>query len=243
MKRIVLFFAFVLVAGVVSISAQIGKKIIGNNKYISIFHQVESYNKLLVSHVKSNVVYINHPDSAGFVRIYGEENIVHLLDVSVSKQTLSIKKINMANIENGLLMIYVYSPAIHTVDLTGGVIFETNEQVKQSEMKLAISGDAQIKISNLECDKLKVSLLGGGDLYVKGIAKEASYSVVGSGEVRADNLQAQTASAKLTGNGNIGCNVTKLLKSTIMGVGNIYYKGKPEVKSTILGTGNLKALE
>lgn len=243
MKRYISLVVILSAIFSTTVFAQFGKKIVGNNKYVSICHNVESYNKLLVSHVKSNVVYINKPDSVGFLRIYGEENIVHLLDVSVNKQTLSIKNINMANTEHGLLMIYVYSSDIQTVDLTGGVIFETKELIKQSNIKLAISGDGQIKIPKLECDKLKVSLLGGGDVYIGGQAKDVSYSVVGSGEVRADNLVAQNASAKLIGNGNIGCHVKAVLKATITGVGNIYYKGKPEVKSTIIGTGNLKALE
>jgi hypothetical protein len=244
MKRIglLLMVTICLMSG--NLFAQFGKKVVGNNKYVSINHKVESYNKIVVSHVQANVVYKNNPDSAGFVNIYGEENIVHLLDVSTKKQTLSIKNINAANTEHGLLMIYVYSPDIENIDITGAVIFETSEPLKRLNMKLAISGSGQIKIRNLECTTLKVSLLtGSGDVLVKGKADEASFSVVGGGEIRADNLVAQTAKCKLIGNGNIGCHATKLLKATITGVGNIYYSGNPEVKSTIIGTGNVKPLQ
>jgi len=240
------FLLLITALGVVSAAqSQIGKKIVGNNKYVTINHEVGAYKKVSVSNVRCNVVYKNIPDSVGFVRILGEENIVHLLDVSVNKEELSIKKINMANIDNGLLMIYVYSSAIENIDLTGAVIFESYDAMKKDLMKLAISGSGQIKLHKLDCKELKASLLtGSGDLLLKGTAENAHFSVVGGGEIRADNfVVSNTAFCKLVGNGNIGCNVSKLLKATITGVGSIYYKGKPEIKSTIIGTGNVKALD
>jgi hypothetical protein len=245
MVKIKFFLLLIALTLVTTAQSQIGKKIVGNNKYVTLNHEVGAYKKVTVSHVKCNVVYKNIPDSVGYVRILGEENIVHLLDVSVNKEELTIKKINMVNIENGLLMIYVYSPAIENIDLTGAVIFESYDAMKKDAMKLAISGSGQIKLHKLDCKELKASLLAGtGDLLIKGTTENAHFSVVGSGEIRADNLLVNnTAYCKLIGNGNIGCNVSKLLKATITGVGCIYYKGKPEVKSTIIGTGNVKPLD
>ncbi|MDD2798819.1 MAG: DUF2807 domain-containing protein [Bacteroidales bacterium] len=243
MKRITLFLVFVFTLFTVNLFAQFGKKITGSNKYVHITHKVDAYNKLLISNVKANIVYFNNPDSVGFVRIYGEDNIVDLLEVGTQKMTLRIKTKGMKSNEHGLLMIYVYSSDIQTIDLTGGVIFETSDPMKQKEMKLAISGDSQIKIPNLECDKLKISLIGGGDVLIGGKSSEASYSLVGNGEIRADKFKVQTLSTKLIGNGNIGCNVSKLLRVTITGVGNIYYRGAAEIKSTIIGTGNVRKLD
>lgn len=245
MRRINLLIAlFVMFA--LGMQAQIGKKVVGNNKYVTITKKVDNFKKLTVSHVKANVIYSTNPDSAGIVKIYGEENIVHLLDVvsNPEKESLSFKYVNMANVENGLLMIYVYAPAINVIDITGSVIVECKDEIKSQNLKLAISGSGQIKMTNLDCNELKVSLLtGSGDVLVKGKAVEAKYSVVGGGEIRADELVASNASCSLKGNGNIGCNVQKMLKASIFGTGNIYYRGKPEVKSTIIGTGNVKPLD
>lgn len=241
MKRIIL--SLMLAFATLVSYAQFGKKVVGNNKYTEVFHKVGEYNKLVVSNVKANVVYLDEVDSAGVVRIYGEENVVSLIDVSSEKETVTIKTKGMKNSEHGLLMIYVFCSKISTIDLTGGVIFETNDPMKQTNMKLAITGDGQIQIHNLVCDRLKISLLGDGDVYIGGKSKEANYSIVGGGEIRADKFEVENLSAKLIGNGNIGCNATKLLKATITGVGNIYYRGKAELKSTIIGTGNLKPLQ
>lgn len=240
MKRITL--TLILVISAIAGFAQFGKKIVGNNKYTEVFHQVGEYNKLVVSNVKANIVYLDEADSAGIVKIYGEENILPLIEVLSEKQTVTIKAKGLKSNEHGLLMIYVFCAKIRTIDLTGGVIFETNDPITQPEMKLAVTGGGQILIHKLNSDKLKISVLGNGDVYVGGKSKEGSFSVVGDGEIRADNFVTETLSAKLFGNGNIGCNATKLLKATITGVGNIYYKGNPELKSTIIGTGNLKQL-
>ncbi|MFZ4456300.1 MAG: GIN domain-containing protein [Bacteroidales bacterium] len=240
MKRVILSLILAVVA--IASFAQFGKKVVGNNKYTEVFHKVGVYNKLVVSNVKANVIYLDEADSAGIVKIYGEENIVSLIDVSSEKQVVTIKTKGMKSNEHGLLMIYVFCSKIQTIDLTGGVIFETNDPIKQSVMKLAVTGSGQIQIHNLTCDNLKISVLGNGDVFVGGKSKEANFSVVGDGEIRADKFEVETLSTKLIGNGNIGCTATKLLKATITGVGNIYYRGKPEIKSTIIGTGNVKPL-
>lgn len=246
MKRINLILAAVLFL-IISLPAQsIGKKVIGDNHYIQKIKKVDDFKKLVVNHVKANVIYSNNPDSAGMVRIYGEENVVNLLDITSDEkqEKLSIKYINMANVENGLLMIYVFSPEIELVDITGGVIVESTDKISSLQLKLAVSGSGQIKMTNLDCNKLTVSLLtGSGDVLVKGKAVEAKYSVIGGGEIRADELLAANAGCSLKGNGNIGCNVDKLLKVSIWGNGNIYYKGNAEVKSSIIGKGNVKKLD
>lgn len=246
MKRINLILAALLFL-IISLPAQsIGKKVIGDNHYIQKIKKVGDFKKLVVNHVKANVIYSNNPDSAGMVRIYGEENVVNLLDITSDEkqEKLSIKYINMANVENGLLMIYVFSPAIELVDITGGVIVESTDKIESQQLKLAVSGSGQIKMTNLDCNKLTVSLLtGSGDVLVKGKAVEAKYSVIGGGEIRADELLAANAGCSLKGNGNIGCNVDKLLKVSIWGNGNIYYKGNAEVKSSIIGKGNVKKLD
>lgn len=245
MKRFNLILAAFLVFAI-GVNAQIGKKVIGDNHYIQKIKKVSDFKKLIVNHVKTNVIYSNNPDSAGYVRIYGEENVVNLLDITSDekKESLAIKYINMANVENGLLLIYVFSPEISLVDITGGVIVESKDKITSQDLKLAVSGSGQIRMTNLDCNKLTISLLtGSGDVFVKGKTVEAKYSVIGGGEIRADELFASNAGCSLKGNGNIGCNVDKLLKASIWGVGNIYYKGNAEVKSSIIGSGNVKKLD
>lgn len=205
---------------------------------------VEEYTRLVVSNIEANVVYINNPDSVGFLNIRGEESIMDKFKISVKDSVLNIKNPSLKGIDNSLLMIYIYSPKIKSIDLTGGVVFETYEPLVRKEMDLSISGGSQIIINKLDCETLKVSLLtGSGDVLVKGTASEAKYSIIGGGEIRADAMSATNVKASLKGNGNIGCYAVKNLKVSIMGSGNIYFRGKPEIKSTIIGTGNVKSLD
>lgn len=206
--------------------------------------KVDAYTKLVVSNIEANVVYVYRPDSVGFLNIRGEESIMDKFKITVKDGVLNIKNPSLKGIDNSLLMIYIYSPNISNIDLTGGVVFETYEPLVRSEMDLSISGGSQIIINKLDCETLKVSLLtGSGDVLVKGTAAEAKYSVIGGGEIRADAMVATNVKASIKGNGNIGCNAEKNLKVSIFGSGNIYFKGKPEVKSTIIGTGNVKSLD
>jgi Protein of unknown function (DUF2807). len=222
--------------------AQIFKKVIGNDKYETRSYKVNDFSKVTISH-PLNVVYKANPDSAGYISIYGESNILDLISLKSEKGNLSIKLNGMRTPEFGVILIRMYSSQLNNVVNEGGSSFEILSPINDSEIKLSVIGTGQIKAGQIDCGLLNVNISGGGDILVKGTAGMGDYSVTGKGEIRANDVVANEANATITGSGTIRCNATKSLKTFLTGNGKIIYSGQPELKTRTIGTGQVVPAE
>ncbi|MGL5787155.1 MAG: GIN domain-containing protein [Bacteroidales bacterium] len=237
MKRLSLIYLIAFLSFSINASAQFGKKLVGNNKYVTITKPIPDFTHLIIW-PKVNVYYATNPDSVGFARIHGEENVVHLLDFSDKKGKLDIAFINNMSVDYGFITITLYSSSLAEANVEGAGVLEMKGKIQSPELKLSIGGNGQIITSDLQVQNLKANVLGsGGDILLKGKSNNATFLVTGTGDIRARNLIVDDLSTRTTGTGNIFCHVEKTLKSRILGTGSVFYYGKPEVKKTVIGSG------
>ncbi|MGL5317750.1 MAG: GIN domain-containing protein [Bacteroidales bacterium] len=237
MKRLsfLLLLAFLSIS--INASAQFGKKLVGNNKYITITKPIPDFSHLVVW-PKVNVYYATNPDSVGFARIHGEENIVHLIDLTEKKGKLEIAFINNMSVDYGFITITIYSSSISEANVEGAGVLDLKGKICSPELKLTVGGNGQILTSDINVQHIKASVLGsGGDIKLKGKTNNGTFLVTGTGDIRARNFIADELSTRTTGTGNIFCHVNKLLHTRILGTGSVFYYGKPDVKQIILGSG------
>jgi hypothetical protein len=76
-----------------------------------------------------------------------------------------------------------------------------------------------------------------------GITEEFETEISGSGHVRAFDLVAKRANAKISGSGNCELTVTQSLDARISGSGNIRYKGDPSVNVNVSGSGKVTRVD
>lgn len=236
MKRIYLFFTLMLLLSSFTASAQFGKKLVGNNKYVTITKETSDFSHLVVW-PKVNVYYKVNPDSVGKIRIHGEENVIHLLDFSIKKNRLEISFINNMPVDYGYITIHVYSSGLSEASVEGSGVLELQNSVKTPDLKLGVGGGGQIIAKDIQVQSIKLHLAGSGDMLLNGHANTGSYTIAGSGDIRAKKLEVEDLSTKTAGSGNIFCYASKNLKSRIVGSGSVFYYGKPQVKETIIGSG------
>lgn len=227
-----------LTVGVSSVSAQFGKKPVGNNNYVTITKPVEDFMRLTVW-PKVNVYHKINADSVGQVRIHGEENIVHFLDFTVKKGKMDIAFINNMSVDFGFITVHIYSSDLTEAEVAGEGVLELNSRIDNPEIKLVVGGSGQINAKDLQAGVVKAHIAGGGDIKLAGKTGMASYTVNGTGEIRGRELVAEEVSCNSTGTGDILCNVEKLLKARLIGTGNVYYDGEPVIKRTVIGKGKL----
>lgn len=214
----------------------------GNGKYVNVSYQLDDFYKIKMN-CSFNVVYHQSKDSAGLIKIYGEENIVDDIDVKSIKGQLNIKFKNLSKKEFGVVILNIYSSDLIQVENDGGSVFETAGKVSGSEVSLMLMGNGQIKAEDLDFGIVNAKIFtGNGDIFLKGNCRYAELSMVGSGEIKAHELVARDVKCIITGNGNIGCNAEKTLNVRITGTGNVYYNGSPEIKKTVVGSGKITSL-
>ena len=208
-----------------------------NNKYVTKEIKVDDFYRVKIN-TAFNVVYHHSKDSAGLIRIYGEENILDEVKPVSKDGTLEIKFVNTAKREYGVIILDVYSSDLQEVQSDAGGVFETSGSLSGSELDILLMGNGLVRCNKLDYGIVKARIMtGSGDIFLSGTCREARLSIAGSGELKGHELKARDVNCNITGNGSIGCWAEENLKAFITGKGDVYYKGKPTVKKRGIGSG------
>lgn len=216
-------------------SAQVFKKVVGNDNYKTREFKVNDFSKVTLTH-PFNVIYKVNPDSAGYISVYGEENILDIISMKSEKGNLSIKLSGLRTPEFGVVLIRMYSSSLKEVMNEGAATFEIQSPVEAAELKFSVIGTGQIKAEQTNSGVLNLNIGGGGDIFVGGKTGMGDYSIQGNGEIRAEEVKAEEVNAVITGTGNIRCHADKTLKTFLTGNGKVAYTGTPELKTRTIGT-------
>lgn len=130
-----------------------GKQISGSSNYITKNIKVGSFDQIK-SMSSSDIVY-TQKQGAPTVQIYGPDNIVELMETSVSGRTLTIKfKKNTSISNSGKLEIRVSSPSLKHLSIYGsGNTTFTNGIKSHDELQMSIYGSGNISGNSFSCTK------------------------------------------------------------------------------------------
>ncbi len=235
-KHLLLASLFMMLA--FSGQAQGIKKVVGNNKYKTELYKVPDFTKVNMK-ADFNVVYKVNPDSAGYISVYAEENIIDLIDIETKKGKLEVNFNTLRTPDFGVVLIRMYSNKLTEVENLGTGVFDIRSMLDEPELTFTMTGVGQIKASETNSGVIKATVGGSGDIILGGKTGMGVYSINGSGEIDAKAVKATEVNASITGNGEISCYANGLLKTFITGSGIINYKGDAEVKSRTVGTGRV----
>jgi len=112
---------------------------------------------------------------------------------------------------------------------------------RTGELKsIEINGSAEGRIVGLSGDKVTLGINGSGELVLTGKVRELELEVAGSGEITANEVQAETVSIDVAGSGEVKVCATGKLKVDIAGSGRVeYYCNPAELEKSIAGSGEL----
>ena len=176
-----------------------------------------------------NVVYTQSEAQAGKVRIYAPEGN-EVVSITSKNGLLSIRYGRGYSRDFGVIMVYVYSKELSKVSCSMGANFTAENIVSGNKLKLKVLNSSQIRCKNIVYDEVVAKRgLGNGDILLSGKAKKAVYTIIGSGEINADNLIADEVSCKILGKGDVGCHVDKDISVRSIGKGAAYCKGELKI--------------
>ena len=212
-----------------TITACAQKGIKASKNYITKDVKVSEFNaiELLGS---PDIVYTQNNDGKTSVEIYGSDNLVDLLEVSVQKNTLVVKfKPNSSYYGESRLEVRATSPSLNRATLKGSGDVKLNSDITSDNLEINLQGSGDIKSNgNIFCKRtLKTMLQGSGDidLYKNVQCSVATVTLQGSGDIKIQNMTASSGSIKLQGSGDI--DVKEYCKSGELTVG---LQGSGDVK-------------
>jgi hypothetical protein len=155
------------------------------------------------------------------VRISGDDNLVPLVETSLSGSTLSVGTGKRVLRPKHPLVVEVTSRRLQEVRLAGAI-------------------DAEVL--DFDDDRLAVELTGVGAVRLSGTAGNLAVTIHGAGRLDGTDLVARNAEVSVLGAGEARVHVTGRLVAKIVGAGAIHYAGKPILEPTVTGVGSLKPL-
>ena len=240
MKRITYLFIVCFIALPTLNSCITGKNIKGNSTIASKEIDISDYDAIVLQ-TNAKVIYKQMPSGIPLLQVSIDENLLSLLDISVSDRRLIISKKSNISVRPTQFIVHTNSTALNKVNICGSGNILLPQQVNTQQMEMSISGSGNIKADSLFCENLNLKISGSGYIELQGSANNAKFSINGSGKIRAFGFLSQEIKCSISGSGNIEVNAGKQIDTSISGSGNIKYKGNPETVNVLVsGSGNVQ---
>jgi len=174
--------------------------------------------------------------------VEAEDEIIGLIVTEVRNDELKIRFSQNRVRPKQPIRIWVTTPELEGIYLSGSGNMITETAIKSNEMELKLSGSGNINVKDLLCDEVDAGISGSGNIDVAGKADEMSITISGSGNCNAEEFQTEEIDIKISGSGDCRVNASKDLTVTVSGSGSVYYAGKPTIDASISGSGKIRKL-
>lgn len=180
-------------------------------------------------------------DSVFHLEVTCEESVIAYLETIEDDGVLKIH-FNRDVFDVDHLKIRVSAPSWDGFKINGSADVDVPDAIHGTKLNVGISGSGNLKVFNLDFNKIDARVSGSGDVFLSGIADDLKCTVSGSGNVDALGCPVKTATVSVTGSGDVRLHVTETLDATISGSGDVEYQGNPQVTQQVSGSGNVRKI-
>jgi hypothetical protein len=114
--------------------------------------------------------------------------------------------------------------------------------LETDRLALTLGGAGDVKVELLAAEVLEVDLRGAGKIELTGQVAEQRVTIGGAGSYRAPKLESKKASVDLRGAGKATLRVVEDLDVAIHGFGSVEYYGPATIKKNVSGLGSVTHL-
>ena len=213
----------------------------GSGHIVEEFREVGQFDRVKV--IGSCKLFIR-PGPGGAVRLLGEDNILPLIETAVVNRALVIGTSNESSfLTNVGVEVYVSMNTVRGVSIAGSCIALGEGRLSSEKLELEIAGSGRIDLDVTARDIFS-RILGSGTIELHGECDRHVIEIMGSGDMRAFDLQAQRCDLFISGSGECRVFVKRALDVRITGSATVYYKGHPPlVLLENTGSGKIIALD
>jgi hypothetical protein len=117
------------------------------------------------------------------------------------------------------------------LEISGACDLEASK-IRGDEFDLKMSGASNVKVLELDTNKVHTEMPGAGRVLVTGKSADQEVTLTGAGQYDATHLESNNTKVALTGVGNATVWVKENLEVSVTGVGSIEYYGNPHIKQS-----------
>lgn len=222
-------------------TAQWGNKSLkGNGVETSEKRQVGSYDRISVSHIIQATLV---PGAEGELLLEGEENLLaHIItEVSGNHLTLKAEKGYQLQPSKGSAGIRIRVPVadLQALEVSGAADIAGKGSFAFGDFEIDGSGAGEIELE-FSSTNLEVEVSGACEITLQGKTDHLEIRASGASNLRAYDLQARDAKARISGSSHADISVSESLEAEISGAGDLRYRGNPEkIQSKTSGAGSI----
>ncbi len=143
---------------------------------------------------------------------------------------------------NSDLDVYITMKDIERLSVSGSGNIISKNQLDTEDIRLSVSGSGDIEL-DLNSADIDIRISGSGDINLEGTSEKTEARISGSGKIRAEDMEAKSFEASISGSGSCYVTVSEEVIANISGSGRVYYNGNPDrVISNSSGSGRIKKL-
>lgn len=175
-----------------------------------------------------NVVWRSHPDSAGYVRFHGADRFADAFIFSNKNGSLKVQVAPEDVNQPDLPVLYIYSSFLSEVKSSSALTVTAVDVPAAAQLKFTLIGNGSITATGLNAPTVEAKVAtGNGIITLSGKCNNARFSMVGTGQIRADEFLADDVNCQIMGTGAIYTCALKSLHAKGIGSTKIYYRGNP----------------
>ncbi len=180
------------------------------------------------------------------VEVDCSDEVFERLEFEKSGDRLTIKRKGKWNwrdsFRNSDLDVYITMKDIERISVSGSGNVSSEEQLDTDDLRLSVSGSGDIEL-DLKSRDIVMRISGSGDINLSGTSENTEARISGSGKIRAEDMEAKSFEASISGSGSCYVTVTEEVIANISGSGRVYYNGNPDrIISNSSGSGRIKKL-
>lgn len=207
------------------------------------FHSISlnsAYNVTLRQSNKQEVAVTVEEDIWGISKLHVEDGVLH---IDIEQNDTGSKKSVWQKMDNIKIMptmkVAISMVSIKKLIVNGSGTIIAENSVNASNMSLEMNGTGKI-IMDLKGQNTNVDMYSGGEIELSGFCTTLKANVAGSGTLKAFNLEAKHANAKVRGESLCQINVSETLDGNVLGNGELAHKGETKnVKQSVMGRGKI----
>lgn len=173
-------------------------------------------------------------------RAEGDQAMLDRLRVDLSGRLLvvSLDRLRVGEKSSGAATLRLSTGMLDRIVLTGGGSVSV-DRLKGLAAQVAVGGNGDVTVGDVQLDRLDVGLSGGGRVALAGRAGVATVRVTGPGAVNAEPLRARQATVGNEGAGSVALTADVAVKVVSTGSGSVSIAGKAACSVDNRGVGQV----
>jgi len=177
------------------------------------------------------------------IKIEADDNLLPYIVTKVSSNELEIYTKKGYDIKpSKTINIYVTIDQLEELSSSGSGGFYSKGKLKGNSVKFSFSGSTNTEL-DIDASDLKVDVSGSSHLNLKGSIPATKYSISGSADIEALELQSSNADISISGSGKLDVVAEKKLDISVSGMGKIRYKGTPVINQSSSGMAKISKID